>query len=354
MEMWTSDQLPKCTPTSCASIPNATFSPALVDGHLHCNSQEFQTQPDSGQDLAHASLFPQQEKDLLKPTNDTSGQSSSISSRSANLTRSLASKLQARLGRDGLMEYKQTWSQKTTPAGRQYWAHTASGHRISANDSTRWPTPMANKLSPQTREDFTPNPAAVALTAGWPTPDTNSGGDGPSQLNRHGPRLQTVATWASPQSRDWKGPTITTNHPNGFNQSLPNQVQLVGWLTPSANEDAAGNHGTKMQEMLGSQVRLIDPAGWSTPSSRDYKDSTDPQTWNCTEERDRNDQLGRQVFGIITTSSHAETENRGALNANHAGWLMGFPLSWTLCGTLVQLRSKSKRQSTRFRSSKSS
>jgi hypothetical protein len=34
---------------------------------------------------------------------------------------------------------------------------------------------------------------------------------------------------------------------------------------------------------------------WSTPGARDWKDSSDPATWNCREQRERYDQLGRQV-----------------------------------------------------------
>ena len=35
--------------------------------------------------------------------------------------------------------------------------------------------------------------------------------------------------------------------------------------------------------------------GWATPSARDGKDCSDPSTWDCAEQRDRYDQLGRQV-----------------------------------------------------------
>lgn len=42
------------------------------------------------------------------------------------------------------------------------------------------------------------------------------------------------------------------------------ETGLTGWLTPSANEDAAGNWGAKMQPMLGSQAKL---AGWGTPNA---------------------------------------------------------------------------------------
>lgn len=142
-EMWTSDQLQRLSPTNSGTTLNVISSLESEDGHLLSSLQAGQQINQSGQDLVHVSRFPQQEKDLETKTSDTSGLSSSISSRSADLTQSLASRLQAQLGRDGLMEYKQTWSQKVTPAGRQYWAHTASGHRISDKDCIGWPTPAA-------------------------------------------------------------------------------------------------------------------------------------------------------------------------------------------------------------------
>ena len=45
---------------------------------------------------------------------------------------------------------------------------------IFAQHLASWPTPLANKTTPQTREDFTPNLAAKALTAHWPTPTTRN------------------------------------------------------------------------------------------------------------------------------------------------------------------------------------
>ena len=45
---------------------------------------------------------------------------------------------------------------------------------------TGWPTPLANKNTPQQREDFTPNLAAVVTLTGWPTPTTRDHKDGAS------------------------------------------------------------------------------------------------------------------------------------------------------------------------------
>lgn len=48
-----------------------------------------------------------------------------------------------------------------------------------------------------------------------------------------------------------------------------------GWLTPSANEDAAGNWGAKMQPMLGSRVKLT---SWNTPRATDGSNGGPNQT----------------------------------------------------------------------------
>jgi hypothetical protein len=75
----------------------------------------------------------------------------------------------------------------------------------------------------------------------------------------------------------------------------------------------------------GSFVEAMAAKMWPTPTSRDWKDVTDPRTWNCKEDRDRFDQLGRAVFKDGTQTAG------GALNPTWVEWLMGFPLGWTVC-----------------------
>jgi len=101
----------------------------------------------------------------------------------------------------------------------------------------------------------------------WPTPDTCSRGDGPSQLERHTPTLQTeVKQWATPSSREWKGHTITDKFPNGYNITLSNQIIPSG-------QACQGNSSTdgSRQEFAKLNPRWVEtlmglPVGWTMPS----------------------------------------------------------------------------------------
>lgn len=88
------------------------------------------------------------------------------------------------------------------------------------------------------------------------------------------------------------------------------------------------------------------PAMWPTPTSRDWKDVTDPRTWNCSEERDRFDQLGRAVFKDGTAAGG------GALNPTWVEWLMGFPLGWTALDASETPSSRKSSKSSGGRSSR--
>lgn len=134
-------------------------------------------------------------------TPGTSGRSSTGSSASANLTRSLANRLQALLGTDGSMEYRQTWKEKTTPAGRLYWAHTASGRPTSGRDCTGWPTVMAGTPAQKGYHEAG-NTDDLPGLAGWSAPraeercqrNSRDAGVAPSKM----------AGWATCAARDWR------------------------------------------------------------------------------------------------------------------------------------------------------
>jgi hypothetical protein len=121
----------------------STSLPGSVDGATRYGSPGGQTTSRSGPEAALASRSAQPASSKGKRTGGTCGLSSPASSASVALQSSLESRLKERLGTGGLMEYSETWKEKVTPAGRWYWAHTASGRRTSGSGCIGWPTPSA-------------------------------------------------------------------------------------------------------------------------------------------------------------------------------------------------------------------
>ena len=223
----------------------------------------------------------------------TCGQHSSTSSASADLTMCLGSKLQTLLGTVGSMEYRQTWKVKATPAGRQYWAHTASALPTSDKGYTGWPTTKANEKvqSPKANKKGFYSLMDVAKLTGWPTPTT---GDSASSRN------STANRKSIPPTGIHKGDTLT---------------------------DAATL------------------AGWATPTARDWKSAKRTES-----EQVKSPPLSHQAHGAIQPIPTAETGKSGAFQLNPAFslWLMGFPAEWASCGAAaMQSSRKSPRNSSK-------
>ena len=288
--------------------PNAISSRVSAAGRTRSNSPAGQQLDLFGPEAVPASPSRRRARVSAPPMSATSGQSSSVSSRSAALTKSLASRCQKLSAKVGSMEYVQTWKPRATPAGLLYWEHTARARQTSDSDYTGWPTPMfmdGSKACNRYRPDFQNGLGAVASLTGWPTPIASAG-----------------------------GPTKNPN-PRGVHAGNPlaTTAQLAGWPTPIASNgnNAYGRASSEFSD-LGSTAQLT---GWPTPAARDYKGGYSGGRMRDGKLSLDTLDVAAQIAGRTSMSSPVPMESRGGLNPALSRWLVGYPLVWCQAAILA-------------------
>ena len=317
-------------------MSNAISLPALEDGHLPLNGPDGKDQ--SGPEAVPVSRFRSREKEKAMPTNAISGPLFNNSSPSASLQWSLESRLRQKLEGSGCPLYDLTWSQWDMPAGAQICRQRASARRISDKDFSGWPTPvshpangtpedflrrkresvargsqmgivlsnlqmvaktvevplagwpspLANKLSPQQREDFTPNLANVAQRAGpLAASDTNVDTESDATTSADSPQDAVAGAVAN---------SPTNAQDNGEN------ALLSGWTSPRASDD---NQSRRMDVSMEREI--------NRPN------------------RGASLAIDAYMAGKTLNGSPAPMGRRGQLNPEFTRWLMGYPEEWASC-----------------------
>ena len=306
-------------PQTSRGTHSATSLLASGAGPSHSPSQGGLQLDLFGQALAHASHSAQREDRGERLTNDTSGLSSNASLRSANLQLSLESRLRARLEGRGSQEYALTWKHWPMESGHPICALRASGHRISGNASTGWPTPSANQFeqNPDVWEarrqrhlakGYNGNGQGATLDiaahlAGWPTPTA-----------LHRPRTpETMAKSAAFRKRNANQNTVPLY--------LEEAARLAGWATPNAADSWTPPYATE------NTMRGGDPNGTLRSTSGSLAKD-----------------VVMLVLGQTPSASPSSTESGGVLNPELSRWLMGFPEEW---GNYAPTATPSSRKSQR-------
>ena len=364
---------------------SVTSLPESGDGHSQSNSPGGIQLDLFGPAVSHASPSAPPGSEGENPTSDTSGLSSSVSSRSANLQLSLENRLRQDLAVNGSPEYELTWKQWGMESGLPICALRASGHRISGSDSIGWPTPTATERQNDTsatpseatlerfqegeinrvRKTRAPTLTTAAQVTGWPTPNAGNFNDGEDleswesrqqrniekfkNGNGQGTPLSIAAQqagWPTPQAADGGkigskpnfGQVGLSNHPalHGYPEREPMQksregdgqtTNLSGWNSPRATD---GSNGGPNQS---GGAWSNDVAGWRTPTSLS-KGEDGHQSGNnrwVTSVMDA-------VRGQTQSGSPSETGSKGVLNAALPLWLQGFPSDWLMVAPVKMSR----------------
>ena len=337
------------------NLLNVTSSQGSASGVTRSDPQDGKTTDQSGQDRVRANLSAVQATEKGWLTSGTSGLTGFTSSKSADLQRSLESRLQAKTASVGSTLYKLTWKERTTPSGLSISALRASVRRTSGNVSGSWPTPTTRdgkggyqggrirngKISTDTLD------VAAQLT-GWPTPRANkvhpeiTEENQEKLANRNKSNLEEVVAvlwgWATPTTADHKGAAKpeSVKEWNTRGHNLPEQAQMSGWTTPSATDGTRGGIGDHGRN-VGEQPDPVVEDGRVGNTQHDGQSTSSKQR---SDDQDAPDDAKEQIVSVQSEGASVTRDDRsgdgsegGGDTETHAHETNGFwsDADWLLC-----------------------
>lgn len=285
-----SETFDKSTQQALPGFGDAISSPGSQDGNTPSVSPDGPPGGPRGLAPAPANRFRAPVDAKARKTNGTSGQNSTASSASIALAQSLANRLVATTDLNGSMEYRLTWKSWVTRSRRRICALRARQRRTHAS-----------------------------AFSGWPTPDAQLFNDNADPV-KHLERMSRL------QEKHRNG--------NGAGLTLSIAVQLIGWVSPTAQDHSRGDKPSREHDTgqpLSQQVAMV---GWATPGATEWKRAKRPSPANRGRAKGEPAHLNFQVHGLITESSNEETEPADSttaafpLNPAMSRWLMGYPATW--------------------------
>lgn len=298
-------------------------------------------------------------------TYDIFGQSSSDSSRSVALQRSLESKLHQRLDAHGSPEYGLIWKRWDMESGPPICALRGSARRTSGSASGGWQTSTSETQRKSRRammrsvDNGRRSGGGQSSSPGLEQEAEIAAGILPPELE--GPEMEDTRRTLGIEAAGWRSPNLGsgitldrlvdregnpwTPGQRAYDKDtgrlcevgLDQEVQLSGWLSPQADDSrgvgGAGSRDTH-QSMLHHQAQA---AGWPTPRTI----TGGPESARRKQELGRTESGGGDLQATALQAgtdrqcgTRASTAGSGEyrLNPFFAGWMMGYPRAWTFAG----------------------